>query len=129
LHVAILTRFYVYSSDWNGTIPTDISALTDLEVLLLNNNKRRGGAGIEGALPESLGSLGSLVDFDASGNSITGEIPSTMSDATDLETLILLDNLMGGRVPRALCDLGADIQVDCTVDCLEGCCTNYNCTV
>jgi len=103
-------------------------------------------------LPESLGRLSSLNWFDVAENSITGEIPIGLGDlAENMEYLYLNDNSLEGsvpselgnlvdilelylenngltgQVPEALCG-EADIRVDCTVSCPDGCCTNYNCT-
>jgi Leucine-rich repeat (LRR) protein len=83
-------------------------------------------SGWTGTIPKSISNLANLTVFSANNCQLSGELPSSLGALTELETLTLTRNQLSGKVPTSLCDLGADIQVDCTVECQ--CCTNYNCT-
>ena len=81
--------------------------------------------GFTGALPRDIGNLANLTLFTANNNQISGALPASLGDLTDLLTLTLTSTGLSGQVPESLCGTGADIQVDCEVECT--CCTNYNC--
>lgn len=143
------------SKVFDGTIPSRIGDLEDLEIFTASNNRRRDSNGLSGQLPASLGDLYNLLEFDVSDNSITGLIPAALGQCESLEILHLQENSLEGDVPAALgnlysltsmnlrnndlegqvpddlCSADADpelsIQVDCSVTCAEGCCTDYNC--
>ena len=124
--------------------------MASLEYFTAFKKKRGIKAGIGGPLPDSLGNLFMMSWFDVSDNSITGQIPAAIGDMTNMEYLILngnsldgdsptelgnvgsikefylTNNNLSGRVPKGLCGLDADIQVDCSVLCLDGCCTDYD---
>ena len=124
--------------------------MEELLTFKASNNKRRDSYGLSGNLPESLGLLSNIYEFDVSDNSIVGQIPASLGECTDLAFLYLQDNglegdvpselgnlfriksmnLIGnnlqGEVPQDLCNVeGAEIRVDCSVSC--DCCTEYEC--
>lgn len=122
-----------------------------LETFTAANNKRGGSNGLSGPLPESLGSLSNLYEFDVSDNSITGQIPSTLGlcmglgilelnenelegdiplalgNLVNLESINLLNTFLQGEIPESLCIAGVTIYVNCSVTCTDGCCIDYNC--
>lgn len=128
-----------------------IGDMESLETFTAANNKRRNSNGLTGPLPESLGRLSKLYEFDVSDNSITGQIPSTfglctglgildlqendlqgdlpsaLGNLVKLESLNLMNNFIQGEVPESLCSAGVTIHVNCSVACADGCCTDYNC--
>nr|DAD43520.1 TPA_asm: hypothetical protein HUJ06_001750 [Nelumbo nucifera] len=65
----------------------------------LSNNK------FHGDIPESLGSLGSLIVLNLSSNSLTGSIPSSFGKLSELESLDLSNNKLNGRISEQLRDL------------------------
>ncbi|XP_078431608.1 inactive leucine-rich repeat receptor-like serine/threonine-protein kinase At1g60630 [Wolffia australiana] len=75
-----------------GEIP-DLSAMTDLKSLYLNNNQ------FSGRIPPSLAALHRLKIIVLSRNSITGEIPSSLAKLGRLYALLLQDNLLSGEIP------------------------------
>lgn len=75
-----------------GEIP-DLSALTNLKSLYLNNNR------FSGQIPPSLSTLHRLKVVVLSGNMITGEIPASLTRLPRLHVLFLQDNLLSGRIP------------------------------
>lgn len=130
--------------------------MESLETFTASKNKRQGRDGLSGPLPESLGSLVNLYQFDVSSNSLTGEIsvlgectnleivnlqennfgggvPAEFGSFSYLESVNLKDNNLEGGVPTGMCEAREDggkatIQVDCSVSCADGCCTDYDCS-
>ncbi len=58
-------------------------------------------------------------------NLFTGGIPQEIGNLKWVQELNFQDNDMEGEVSTLICDLEADIKVDCTVTCT--CCTDYEC--
>lgn len=137
---------------FDGTIPNMIGDMESLKIFTASNNSRRTSKGLSGILPDSIGRLAKLKTFDVSDNSLTGQIPASLGQCTKLEVLYLHqnslegdvppelgnlesitemklgDNNLAGEVPEGLCSAGTGlIQVDCSVTCTEGCCTEYDC--
>jgi Leucine-rich repeat (LRR) protein len=136
---------------FDGSIPEEIGEMDSLEIFTAANNKRRDSNGLSGPLPESLGKLGNLYEFDVSDNSITGQIPSTLGlcmglsilnlqenelegdvpsalgNLVNLDSMNLVNNFLQGEVPESLCSAGVTIYVNCSVTCTDGCCTDYSC--
>ena len=136
---------------FDGTIPAAIGDMESLVTFKASNNNRRNSDGLTGNLPESLGLLEELYEFDVSDNSIEGEIPASLGDCASLGILLLQQNVLEGNVPAELGNLGSiqtmnlqendlegevpdglcsddaaqEIRVDCSVECT--CCTEYDC--
>lgn len=136
---------------FDGTIPATIGDMESLVTFNARNNNRRDSNGLTGNLPESIGLLESLYEFDVSDNSITGNIPASLGDCAELgilllnqnqlegdvpaelgnlgniQTMNLQENNLQGEVPQGMCsdDEAQEIRVDCTVEC--SCCTEYEC--
>lgn len=98
--VAILLKlfFSLSSTELYGGIPEDIGNLTNLRVLLLNNNK------LTGNIPTSLSSCTKLEELDLQSNELTGKIPSEIAIPT-LTSLSLEGNNFDGPLPLALTTL------------------------
>jgi Leucine-rich repeat (LRR) protein len=79
-----------------GTIPSQMSAMTALTELLLNNNN------MVGTIPSSLGALTNMVSLALHANSFYGGIPSAISGASKMERLTLNNNLLIGPIPSAI---------------------------
>ncbi|KAG2687009.1 hypothetical protein I3760_09G033600 [Carya illinoinensis] len=101
-----------------GPIPSQISQFGSLKVLDLSGNH------VEGKIPESMGSLQNLevlnlgsnllselkkcrklVSLSLADNSLTGEIPPSLSDLPVLTYLDLSDNNLSGPIPQGLQNL------------------------
>uniref|UniRef100_A0A8R7QQQ3 Leucine-rich repeat-containing N-terminal plant-type domain-containing protein n=1 Tax=Triticum urartu TaxID=4572 RepID=A0A8R7QQQ3_TRIUA len=78
-----------------GRIPTWLSKLTSLKILLLSNNQ------LTGPMPSWINSLNHLFRLDVSNNSLTGEIPVTLMQMP----LLKLDKT-GMYLDPSLIDLG-----------------------
>jgi len=76
----------------SGTIPSQISALKQLEVLsLLDNN-------FNGEIPSEIGELTQLKELVLSGNTLTGNVPYELMNLTSLKTLMIADNNLNQEV-------------------------------
>ncbi|PIA40800.1 hypothetical protein AQUCO_02400103v1 [Aquilegia coerulea] len=101
-----------------GSLPSEVGNLTNLESLLISDNKLSkhipeslgecltlnylymDGNFFEGKLPMSLVNLEGLVSLDFSRNNLFGEIPEYLENFTNLIYLNLSFNQFEGQVPR-----------------------------
>ncbi|XP_062162111.1 probable LRR receptor-like serine/threonine-protein kinase At3g47570 [Alnus glutinosa] len=90
-----LTTLALSENQFSGTIPPSIFNLSSITVLDV------GGNTIQGSLPWDLGiTLPNLQIFFVSRNNFTaGSIPSSISNASNLERLIFNDNKFTGNMP------------------------------
>lgn len=70
-----------------GKMPTWVSKLRNLEVLLLNNNR------LEGQLPSWIKDLNRLLYLNLSNNTLSGKIPTELLDMTMLKSIKPAENL------------------------------------
>jgi hypothetical protein len=82
-----------------GTIPSSISNLTELIELVLTENE------LEGTVPVSFGSLDLVTTVDLSKNQLSGSIPSQIGIMLNLERLNLCGNDLTGQIPSHLSSL------------------------
>ncbi|XP_065618227.1 receptor-like protein EIX2 [Quercus suber] len=78
-----------------GSIPTEISVLSELNFLNLSENH------LMGNIPEKIESMKELESVDLSWNHLSGEIPPSMSNLTFLSYLDLSYNNLSGRIPSS----------------------------
>ncbi|XP_050285511.1 receptor-like protein EIX2 isoform X1 [Quercus robur] len=83
------------SNNLSGSIPTEISDLSELRFLNLSRNH------LMGKIPEKIGSMKELESVDLSRNHLSGEIPPSMSNLTFLSLLDLSHNSLSGRIPSS----------------------------
>uniref|UniRef100_A0A7N2LLV2 Uncharacterized protein n=2 Tax=Quercus lobata TaxID=97700 RepID=A0A7N2LLV2_QUELO len=92
----ILVRLIDLSSNnLSGSIPAEISDLSELRFLNLSRNH------LMGKIPEKIGSLKELESVDLSQNHLSGKIPPSMSNLTFLGLLDLSYNDLSGRIPSS----------------------------
>jgi hypothetical protein len=95
----VLPFFFVFRSlrevenNLNGTLPTELYALSSLEDLSLWGNR------LQGTLPSYLGSLTRLTMLQLGENLLTGSFPESFSDLRKLEWLYMDYNALTGSVP------------------------------
>lgn len=82
-----------------GTIPSEISYLTNLEELLLNNNA------IQGRIPSTIGGLENLITFDVGTNIMTGNLPVSFFTLMALQVAVLSDNRFKGSLSSSIGNL------------------------
>ena len=79
-----------------GPIPPELGALAGLRALRLENNA------LTGPIPEEFGALRQLVWLHLGGNELSGPIPRQIANLADLRVLSLEDNALTGPFPRWL---------------------------
>ncbi|XP_058082600.1 MDIS1-interacting receptor like kinase 2-like isoform X1 [Magnolia sinica] len=82
-----------------GNIPSEISLLTNLQILNLRGNK------INGSIPVEIGNLVNLNVLVLSRNNLTGPIPPSLGNLTMLTNLYLYKNQISGTIPEELGNL------------------------
>ncbi|KAJ0703902.1 putative protein kinase RLK-Pelle-LRR-Xb-1 family [Helianthus annuus] len=94
-----LERFDVSSNEISGVIPAGICGSgsgSKLKVLYLQNNR------LSGSIPSSLGNCSELVSLDLSFNTLDGNIPKSFKNLSKLQDLIIWMNLLSGEIPEEL---------------------------
>ena len=89
-------RLYLHHRGLDGSLPPELGALDDLEVLSLGRNELTGG------IPTELGSMTDLERLYLQDNQLTGEIPAEVGTMRSLERLYLWRNQLSGAIPRQL---------------------------
>lgn len=87
------------SQNLSGTLSPSIGNLTNLQIVLLQNNN------IKGPVPPELGKLQNLQTLDLSNNMFTGEIPSSLGHLRNLQYLRLNNNSLSGAIPTSLANM------------------------
>ncbi|XP_075667290.1 receptor-like protein EIX2 [Castanea sativa] len=87
------------SNNLSGSIPSEISVLSELCFLNLSQNQ------LIGKVPEKIGIMKKLESIDLSQNHLSGEIPLSLSSLTFLSHLNLSYNNLSGKIP-----LGTQLQ-------------------
>ena len=111
-------------NDLNGTLPAEISQLTELEILHLEGNRNLTGSlpaefydltslkifmstltGFSGVITSDISKLINLEQFSTGFNSIGGPIPSEFGDLTTLTNLNLFYAGFSGEIPPSIGNL------------------------
>ncbi|CAN0876705.1 Protein NSP-INTERACTING KINASE 1 [Linum grandiflorum] len=87
------------SQSLSGTLSPSIGNLTNLQLVLLQNNN------ISGHIPPELGRVTRLKTLDLSNNFFNGEVPSTLSNLKSLQYLRLNNNSLTGAIPPPLANM------------------------
>lgn len=93
-----LERFQIRNNAFFGKLPTSLFSMRNLITLQLDRNS------FEGELPETV-ELPRLAEFLIHQNNITGEIPSSLSNLSNVHRLSLNDNQLTGEIPSYLGNL------------------------
>ena len=80
----------------NGTLPSELSLLTELKYLRITN------AAISGTIPDSLGTLSRLAYLQLSGISFNSSIPNSFSNLRKLEEIKMYFCDLTGTIPSGL---------------------------
>ncbi|GAB4828966.1 histidine kinase osmosensor [Ancistrocladus abbreviatus] len=102
------------SQNLSGTLSPSIGNLTNLQIILLQNNN------ITGRIPVEIGSLSELQTLDLSNNFFTGEIPTSLSHMRSLKYLRLNNNSLSGAIPYALANMTQLTFMDLSYNNLSG---------
>ena len=96
-NMAGLTIFNLVDNKLNGSIPSDLATLTNLQELYLGHNN------LSGTIPELLGNSTSLLHLDLSYNNLQGEVPKegVFKNLTGLS--IVGNNALCGGYHSSIC--------------------------
>ncbi|KAK9220989.1 hypothetical protein WN944_009413 [Citrus x changshan-huyou] len=97
-----------------GPIPSTLSRLTSLKILILAHNQ------LIGLLPQEIGNLKNLIKLDVGNNGIIGPTPSTLGLLTDLSHLDLSRNQFNSSIPIELTRLTQLFHLDLSSNKLSG---------
>ncbi|XP_024046456.1 MDIS1-interacting receptor like kinase 2 [Citrus clementina] len=107
-------RIQAYYYSFTESIPSDISALSKLQLLDLSLNR------LSGTIPSNIGNLRNLVHLDLGNNNLIGPIPSTLGRLTNLKCLDLSFNQFNNSIPNELSQLTKIFHLDLSSNKLSG---------
>ncbi|PSS13508.1 Protein NSP-INTERACTING KINASE 1 like [Actinidia chinensis var. chinensis] len=102
------------SQSLSGSLSPGIGNLTNLQIILLQNNN------MSGLIPAELGRLPKLQTLDLSNNFFTGEIPASLSHLKSLQYLRLNNNSLYGPIPSSLANMTQLAFLDLSFNNLTG---------
>uniref|UniRef100_A0A7S4T436 Leucine-rich repeat-containing N-terminal plant-type domain-containing protein n=1 Tax=Ditylum brightwellii TaxID=49249 RepID=A0A7S4T436_9STRA len=91
-----VTHLNLTRNNVRGTIPNEIIALEDLQLLNLGTNL------MSGTIPENIGDLKHLVTIHLGANGLTGSLPTYLGKLEVLTHLYLHVNKLDGKIPNEL---------------------------
>ena len=94
-----VTTLRLQNKALNGSVPAQLSRLTNLEALYLTFNQ------LTGPIPVELGGLTSLTHLGLFNNQLTGTIPPELSRLSNLRQFALQNNQLTGTIPTWLGNL------------------------
>jgi Leucine-rich repeat (LRR) protein len=89
------------SNQLNGTLPTQLGNLTNLEMLWLYSNQ------LSGSIPSQIGNLTNLRDLRLGSNQLNGTLPPEMGNLDNLGVLSLYSNQLSGPIPAQFGNLSS----------------------
>ncbi|KAK1268249.1 Protein NSP-INTERACTING KINASE 1 [Acorus gramineus] len=102
------------SQNLSGTLSPSVGNLTNLQIVLLQNNN------ITGPIPQELGKLSNLRTLDLSNNLFNGGVPESLGNLKSLEYLRLNNNSLSGVFPSSLANLTQLAFLDLSYNNLSG---------
>ncbi|CAI5479847.1 unnamed protein product [Closterium sp. Yama58-4] len=89
-----LEGLYLGFNEITGSIPAEVSDISNLKTLQLQNNS------LSDVVPDEIGSLVNLTALDLSNNGFTGNIPTTLNSLSFLLRLVVANNQFDGPLPQ-----------------------------
>ncbi|KAH7846507.1 hypothetical protein Vadar_014760 [Vaccinium darrowii] len=102
------------SQNISGTLSQSIGNLTNLQIVLLQNND------ITGPIPAEIGRLSKLQTLDLSNNFFSSKIPSSLGHLKSLQYMRLNNNSLNGDIPLSLADMTNLVFLDLSFNNLSG---------
>jgi Leucine-rich repeat (LRR) protein len=110
-----VTELFLYLYDLDGTLPSEISLLSQLVNLDLSYNR------IMGRIPESIGNINTLTIIDLSGNKLEGFLlDNTVSTLVNLQEIYVSGNNLKGNIPEKLGSLINLTVIDLSLNHFNG---------
>ncbi|KAK9749246.1 hypothetical protein RND81_02G112500 [Saponaria officinalis] len=113
-----LTTLVLGFSLIEGTFPTDITKLINLELLQIAETK------LSGYLPDDIGKLSKLEFLDLHSNRLTGKFPNSLGDLSFLSDLYLQGNILEGSIPSSLVNCQSLLHLNLSYNQLSGTLSN-----
>ncbi|MFN8498704.1 MAG: leucine-rich repeat domain-containing protein [Anaerolineae bacterium] len=113
-HLSELEVLVLGYNQLSGSIPPDMGTLTDLTYLSLERNV------LDGSIPPEMGHLGKLSMLDLHGNRLDGSIPAGLGQMGELGELRLAGNHLSGSIPPELAHLRKLKALDLSSNQLSG---------
>ncbi|KAG0484776.1 hypothetical protein HPP92_008855 [Vanilla planifolia] len=107
------------SQSLSGSLSPSIGNLSNLEIVLLQNNE------ISGSITKEIGKLKKLRTLDLSCNHFSGEIPTSLGQLRNLQYLRLNNNSLSGRFPESLANITELSFLDLSFNNLTGPSQNF----
>ena len=107
-----------FDIDGNGTLYcTELpNTLDDTVSCTMENGRftkiKLSNMGLSGAIPESIGDLTELTHLGLKNNNLTGEIPENIGNLTNLTQLNLAGNTLSGSIPDTIFNLQKLVRLD-----------------
>ncbi|XP_052195924.1 protein NSP-INTERACTING KINASE 1-like [Diospyros lotus] len=102
------------SQNLSGTLSPSIGNLTNLQIVLLQNNN------IKGPIPPEIGRLSKLQTLDLSNNLMSGKVPSSLGHLNNLQYMRLNNNSLSGGIPVSLANMSQLVFLDLSYNNLSG---------
>ncbi|KAK9118695.1 hypothetical protein Scep_016788 [Stephania cephalantha] len=102
------------SQNLSGTLSPSIGNLTNLQIVLLQNNN------VSGSIPKEIGMLSKLHTLDFSNNLFNGRLPRTLAQLKSLQYLRLSNNNLSGSIPSTLAKMSQLTFLDLSYNNLSG---------
>ncbi|KAI3834531.1 hypothetical protein MKW92_015107 [Papaver armeniacum] len=111
---SIVTGLGLPSQNLSGSLSPSIGNLTNLQIVLLQNNN------ISGPIPFEIGRLLKLQTLDLSNNFFTASLPTSLSHLKSLQYLRLNNNSLSGAFPQSLTNMTRLAFLDLSYNNLSG---------
>ncbi|KAI8534288.1 hypothetical protein RHMOL_Rhmol10G0078800 [Rhododendron molle] len=102
------------SQNLSGSLSPSIGNLTNLQIVLLQNND------ITGPIPPEIGRLSKLQTLDLSNNFFSCQVPSSLANLRSLQYLRLNNNSLYGAIPESLANMTNLVFLDLSFNNLSG---------
>lgn len=114
-------KIVLIDNDVGGSIPGELSFLTELEELVVQTTATAGYFNVvEGFLPDAIADLENLKILRISGHDIQGPIPSEWVNFESLEVLDLSNNRLDGRIPEGIGRINTLQEIDLSSNRMSG---------
>jgi Leucine-rich repeat (LRR) protein len=97
--------FSTEQNNLNGTLPSELSALSALDIMTFGNGD------IYGTIPPEFGELSHLTFFQMANNHLTGSIPETFVKLSNMEVFSVFRNQLNGTIPGDFVAATFDLEI------------------
>ncbi|KAK9178081.1 hypothetical protein WN943_027271 [Citrus x changshan-huyou] len=88
-----LSILYLGGNQFSGNIPPEVGLMSHLKILYIDSNQ------LDGSIPPEVGQLSSMVELSLFSNNLNGSVPHSLGNLTQISMLFLHDNSFSGFIP------------------------------